>query len=226
MRSGTIVRKIIKGLLLSLVGLILLLNLVIIFTGRWYLYSGIYNTYLQGKTGPGIFDKEVFYSATLHKSKTPKRWVTHSTSKQLTNKELKYLENLEISSLLILHGDTIVFEKYWGDHNKESVSNSFSAAKTFVALLIGCALDEGKIKSLDEPIANYLPAFNKGEKKKITIKHLLWMSSGLDWSESGKNPFSDNAASYYGSDLKQLANDQEVVRKPGELFLYQSGNSQ
>ncbi|NDF59701.1 MAG: class C beta-lactamase-related serine hydrolase [Crocinitomicaceae bacterium] len=226
MRSGTILKKLLKGLLLFFVGIIILLNLVIVFTGRWYLYSGIYNTYLQGKTGPGIFDKEVFYSATLHRSKTPKSWIKKEASKQLTSNESKYLENLEISSLLILHGDTIVLEKYWGDHNEESVSNSFSAAKTFVALLIGCALDEGKIKSLDEPIANYLPAFNKGEKKKITIKHLLWMSSGLDWSESGKNPFSDNAASYYGTDLKTLVNDQEVVRKPGELFLYQSGNSQ
>ena len=222
----SIVKGFLKWLLLFTIGLLVIANLFIVFTGRWYLYSGIYNTYLQGKTGPGIFDKEVFYSATLHKSKTPKRWVTQSTSKQLTNKELKYLENLEISSLLILHGDTIVLEKYWGDHNEESVSNSFSAAKTFVALLIGCALDEGKIKSLDEPIGNYLPAFNLGKKKKITIKHLLWMSSGLDWSESGKNPLSDNAASYYGTDLKQLVNDQEVKRKPGELFLYQSGNSQ
>jgi CubicO group peptidase (beta-lactamase class C family) len=222
----SIVKGFLKWLLLFTIGLLVIANLFIVFTGRWYLYSGIYNTYLQGKTGPGIFDKEVFYSATIHKSKTTKSWVKKSSSNQLTKKELTYLENLEISSLLILHGDTIVLEKYWGDHNEESVSNSFSAAKTFVALLIGCALDEGKIKSLDEPIGNYLPAFNQGKKKKITIKHLLWMSSGLDWSESGKNPLSDNAASYYGTDLKQLVNDQEVKRNPGELFLYQSGNSQ
>jgi CubicO group peptidase (beta-lactamase class C family) len=220
------VRKLLKWLLLLLIGIFLFANLFIVFTGRWYLYSGIYNTYLQGKTGPGIFDKEVFYSATIHKSKTPKSWIKTRSSKQLTTNELKYLENLAVSSLLILHGDTIILEKYWGNHNEESVSNSFSAAKTFVALLIGCALDEGKIKSLDEPIGNYLPAFNIGKKKKITIKHLLWMSSGLDWSESGKNPLSDNAASYYGTDLKQLVNEQEVKRNPGELFLYQSGNSQ
>lgn len=218
--------KTLKWIVVTLLSLLILINVVIILSGKTYLYSGIYNTYLQGKTGPGIFDKAIFYSSTIKKSVHPKSWITKNELKNLTQKELKYLENLEISSLLILHGDTIVLEKYWGDHNVNSVSNSFSAAKTFVALLIGCALDEGKIKSLDEPIGNYLPAFNNGKKKRITIKHLLWMSSGLDWTESGKNPFSDNAASYYGTNLKELVNDQEVIRQPGELFFYQSGNSQ
>jgi CubicO group peptidase (beta-lactamase class C family) len=52
------------------------------------------------------------------------------------------------------------------------------------------------------------------------------MASGLDWTESGSNPLSENAESYYGSDLWGLVNRQQVIRKPGELFFYQSGNSQ
>ena len=48
------------------------------------------------------------------------------------------------------------------------------------------AIEEKKIRSIEEPIGNYLPEYKTSE---ITIKHLLWMSSGLNWSESGQNPF-------------------------------------
>jgi hypothetical protein len=63
-------------------------------------------------------------------------------------------------------------------------------------------------------------------KKHITIRHLLMMSSGLNWEESGKNPLSHNAASYYGTDLYGLTTNQFAIEKPGKRFEYQSGNSQ
>lgn len=93
-------------------------------------------------------------------------------------------------------------------------------------MLIGIAVEEGKIKSIDEPVGNYIPEFRSGGKEEITIRHLLQMSSGLDWTESGKNPLSDNAESYYGSDLYNMSVTQKRLIQPGKLFLYQSGNSQ
>lgn len=218
--------KIGKFLLYFILTVLILVNVFIVVTGRFYLYKGVYNTYLQGRTGPSIFDKDVFFNATLEKSNSVSAWKKATRKVTLTPEELKKIEPLEISSLLVFHGDTLLFEKYWGNHSVETVTNSFSAAKTFVGLLVGIALKEGKIKSLDEPVGNYILEFSKGNKRFITIRHLLMMSSGLDWQESGKNPLSHNAASYYGTDLYGLVTNQNAIEKPGKRFEYQSGNSQ
>ncbi len=104
-----------------------------------------------------------------------------------------------------------MYEEYWGEHDATTVSNSFSVAKTVVAILIGIAIEDGYIKDLDEPVANYLPEFKHKGRETITIRDLLAMASGLDWSESSKDPLSNNAESYYGSDLKRLVMNQKRI---------------
>ena len=106
------------------------------------------------------------------------------------------------------------------------VSNSFSAAKTVIGLLIGIAIEEGKIQSVDDFAGKYIPEFNKNGREKITIRHLLTMSAGFDWVESGSNPLSEAAEGYYGKDLFALVTRLRVVETPGQKFNYQSGNSQ
>ena len=202
------------------------LNLFVILSGRTYLYKGIANTYLKGKTGPGIYDLDIFAHSTIPKPKETFDWKKSNKTISLSKEDLDYMEKFETSSYLVIKNDEIIFEKYWGDHNKETVSNSFSAAKTLVALLIGIAIDEGKIKSLDDLVQDYLPEFKKDGKEIITIRDLLLMASGLDWQESGKNPLSENAESYYGTDLYHLATNQKRITQPHQLFKYQSGNSQ
>jgi len=223
---GKALLKLLKYLGFFILILLILANVFILVTGRTYLYKGIYNTYLQGRTGPSIYDKDVFFHTTLPKSKQIFAWKKSSFRPHLLPQEQADIEKLEIASFLVFHGDTLIFEKYWGEHAQHTVSNSFSAAKTLVGLLIGCALKDGKIKSIDEPAANYIPEFKKDAKRFITIRHLLMMSSGLNWEESGKNPLSHNAASYYGTDLYGLTTNQFAIEKPGKRFEYQSGNSQ
>ena len=224
--------KIIKRTLRFLVYLILALfitaNLFILLSGRFYLYKGISSTYLSGKTGPTIYDLNLFEKSTIPSSKKPEQWKKNKNYNQfkLSVASEKFLTGLGTKAYLIFKDDEIVFEKYWDQHKKETVSNSFSAAKTIVALLIGIAYDEGKIKSLDQKVGDFIPEFNSGGKEKITIRHLLMMSSGLDWMESGKNPLSENAESYYGTDLYHLVTRQHAIEKPGVRFEYQSGNSQ
>ena len=138
----------------------------------------------------------------------------------------EYIESLGTKAFLVFKGDTLLYEEYWGDHTDETVSNSFSMSKTLVAILIGIAIEEGKIEGLDVSASLYLPEFRNDERKKITIRHLLTMSSGLDWSESGKNPLSDNAESYYGWGLRELVTNQKLIDEPGKTFKYQSGNTE
>lgn len=222
------IRRIFRGILWFLLAIIVSLNLFILLSGRFYLYKGIYFTYLSGETSPTIYDKDKFHFSTLPKPEGPQPWAIHPlhNKKEMPAKYEQYLQSLETRSFLVFKNDSLIFEKYWGDHKQSTVSNSFSAAKTVVSILIGIAADEGHIKSLDDPVADYLPEFSGNGKEKITIRHLLMMASGLDWEESSSDPLSENAESYYGSDLWGLVHRQQVERAPGELFFYQSGNSQ
>nr|WP_294857953.1 serine hydrolase [uncultured Fluviicola sp.] len=207
--------------------LFLSVNILILLSGRFYLYKGIYYTYLQGETSPTIYDLNKFYNATVQAPKKSEPWNFKLNKNELLGKDdLKYMDTWKTSSFLIVKNNQVVYERYWDEHHPETVSNSFSAAKTVVSILIGIALEEGKIKSLDEPVCKYIPEFSGKGKEKITIRHLLMMASGLDWGESGKNPLSENAESYYGWDLRGLVTRQHVERAPGKEFIYQSGNSQ
>ncbi len=223
-----LVKKVFKFFAYSLLALFVLVNLFILLSGRTYLYKGIMSTYLSGKSGPTIYDLDKFAYRTVSKGETVDQWTKSSdyNSQKEPDNFVKYNEDTKSKAFLVFKGDDILFEKYWDGHTDKTVSNSFSAAKTVVALLIGIAIEEGKIKSLDDPIGNYIPEFKVGDKAIITVRNLLNMSSGLDWTESGKNPLSNNAESYYGTDLYGLVTRQSVIKTPGKDFIYQSGNSQ
>ena len=205
--------------------LLITANLFILLSGRLYLYKGVYMTYLHGESGPTIYDLDKFPVDTILAAQKSRPWAEKDLM-EFSKADLDYMRFWKTSSFMVIHNDSVVAETYFNDHVPQTVSNSFSAAKTVVALLIGIALDEGKIKSLDEPLWHYLPKFKENNREKITLRHLLWMSSGLDWSESGTNPLSDNSESYYGWDLWGLVHQQQQEYAPGVRFNYQSGNTQ
>jgi CubicO group peptidase (beta-lactamase class C family) len=92
--------------------------------------------------------------------------------------------------------------------------------------MIGMALKEGQIKSIYDPVADYLPEFKVGPKDEIKLFHLMSMTSGLKWVESEKNALSDNARAYYGKDLTGLIRSLKTKSKPGKTFEYLSGATQ
>ncbi len=220
--------KLLRVIGLAFLFIILIGNLFILLTGRYYLYSAISKTYLRGETGPGIYDLDLFEKTTINTNSDHFNWSNHPRKNTYNWKisELDYHKNWGTTAFLVIHKDSILLEKYWGDHNEKTVSNSFSAAKTIIALLIGIAIDEGYIKNMDEPVGNYIPEFKNLGRQKVTIRHLLQMASGLDWEESGSNPISEAAEGYFTSDLHALVTRQLVVNEPGKKFKYQSGNSQ
>jgi CubicO group peptidase (beta-lactamase class C family) len=118
-----------------------------------------------------------------------------------------------------------VVEQYFEDHTPNTKSNTFSMAKSVIGLLFGIARDKGDIPSFDVPITDYLDFIPK-EHANVTIKHVLGMTSDIDWGESGKNPLSDNAEAYYGSDLRKTMAKQNFRGNPNRVFDYASGNSQ
>lgn len=201
--------------------------LLALFTGNGHLIKAVSNTYLKGRSGPSIDEYSIFENRVVKASKKPFIWPSsvNYNSKKLTTEELNLHEELKSVAFLVFHKDSIVHENYWDQFNDTSKTNTFSVAKSFIGLLIGAAIDEGYIKSVDQKVGDFLPEFKSGEKVKVTIKHLLQMNSGIDFGESYGDPFGFMAKAYYGDDLYDLTVHKEVTQAPGSVWMYQGGNT-
>lgn len=121
------------------------------------------------------------------------------------------------TAFVVIQDDTVLYEKYLNGSMRDSINTSFSVAKSFVSALVGIAIDEGYIKSVDEPITNYIPELKAKGFEKVTIKHLLTMSSGIRYDED----LDDDTITYLYPNLRDMAPDKvELVSEPGEAFLY------
>jgi CubicO group peptidase (beta-lactamase class C family) len=211
-----------KKVLLIVLAVFVLTHLVLICTHKTFIYKALVYTY------PDINDQDLFYKRVVAKSPKPQAWLLSSryNKKKLPDSLDQLLQRLETTAILIIKNDSILFERY-DDHTADTThSGSFSVAKSFVGTLIGIALDKGYIKSLDEPIANYLPSFKKDGKGNITIRHCLMMSSGLNWDEAYASAFSITTEAYYGTDLEGTVSRLKVSEAPGVFFDYKSGDTQ
>lgn len=159
---------------------------------------------------------------------TPTPWDLHPdyNSYELNDKQLGDLDRYKTVAFLVAQDSLLLYEAYWDGYGPESYSNSFSMAKSIIGLLIGGAIDDGYIKSLDQPVSEFITEFAEGEKAKITIRHLLTMSSGLSWDEAYASLFSTTTQAYYGKFLRKLVLDQTVIAEPGKEFKYLSGDTQ
>lgn len=129
-------------------------------------------------------------------------------------------------SFAIIRNDSVLYEYYAPDYTWESNVTSFSIAKSFVAMLVGIAIEEGKIKSVNQSIADYLHEFaDNADIRRITIKNLLQHTSGIKFTKEMLNPWSDNAEFYYSDNLRERALDFDVKEPSGQRFDYQSENA-
>ena len=92
----------------------------------------------------------------------------------------------ETQGVLIIQNDSIVYEKCIGEMTVDKIAGVFSVTKSVTSLLCGIAVDEGFIKSIDDPVTDYLPELMSKEPmwQKLTIRHLLDMRSGLDFDDT------------------------------------------
>ena len=215
--------KIIKRILFGIVITIALASLLAVLTGNAHLFKAVASTYLKGHTGPTIDEHAIFESRTVETGEYQPWEIGENYNKIYDENLLKEIETFNPAAFLVIKHDKIVYEKYWEGYDENSLTNSFSVAKTFIGLLIGIAIDEGKINSVDDPVANYLPEYK--DHPELTIKHLLTMSSGINFDESYKSPFGHMAKAYYGTDIKKLNENYTVTETPGETWRYLGGNT-
>ncbi|MFN4147477.1 MAG: serine hydrolase domain-containing protein [Runella sp.] len=215
-------KKIVKNSLFGLAGIAL------IGTGLTYTppFSHIRHYVERGEVG--ILDYQKHPTRQVLASTKPEPWPLDSHYNQaiISPPLLDSLEKYRTTAFLVFQNGKLKYEKYWEGFDTLSRSQSFSAAKSVISMLIGIALSEGKIKSLDQPIADFIGSFESGEKSKITIRNCLTMSSGLNWHEADRGVFSNNAYGYYGEDIAKVIDGLQVEKPIGKEFEYRSGDTQ
>ena len=187
-----------------------------------YILKGIRIIYLKGYTSVYIDDYPHFDNRKIESGKT-QEWPIHKNYNKFsaTKKLQETHKELGTIAFLIIKNDSIWYENYAEDYGKTSKTNSFSMAKSITSALLGKAIQDGYIKNLDQPVADFFPQFDK----RLTVGDLSSMASGLNWDENYYNPFSMTARIYLDDDIREFLLSLKVVEKPGEEFTYLSGNT-
>ena len=139
--------------------------------------------------------------------------------------------NINAQGFVVIRNGYIVLEGYFGKFNMNSRHESFSAAKSFTSALIGIAIEEGYLSGVNETIGTFFPQLNEPgmdeAKKEITIKHLLTMTSGLEWNEDDYLDLFRNDAirMLFSTDLIGYVLDKPLLYEPGEHWYYSTGDS-
>jgi CubicO group peptidase (beta-lactamase class C family) len=173
-------------------------------------------------------DQYTIFENRIVKAEDPHPWefAPDLENKQIPKEfEADFAKYKTVGFVVIQH-KKIILEQYWKNYSPLSLSNSFSMAKSIISLLIGCAIDDGAIKSVDQPVSDFLPEWTSFDGKVLTIKDLLTMSAGVEWDESYSSLFSKTTEAYYGNNLWNLTLTEKLVEKPGVRFNYQSGVTQ
>jgi CubicO group peptidase (beta-lactamase class C family) len=141
----------------------------------------------------------------------------------------QFLERSYTNALIVLKDGKIVFERYLNNTNDRTRFIGFSTTKSITSILVGCALAEGRIKSLDERIDTYLPELKGGGYENVTIRQILQMRSGVDFEEryDFQNP-GVAASGFVESLVKNVVRYADAARTisrkhpPGEVFQYKT----
>jgi CubicO group peptidase (beta-lactamase class C family) len=141
----------------------------------------------------------------------------------------QYIRNFEkygtVAYVIIQNGE-LLFEQYWEGYSSRSYSNSFSMAKSIISFAIGCAIDDGVIHHVDQPVSDFFPQFKGYNGKPVTIRHLLTMSAGVDFQEAYTSISSPTTQLYYGNNLEKIVFGMKQIEESGVNFIYQSGVTQ
>ena len=192
-----------------------------------YLIKGVRTIYLTGNNTAFISDYEYFDNREI-KSVNPQPWALHKKYNIISESEALKKLNIDgkTKSFLVVKNDSILFEKYFDGYSKNSLSNSFSVAKSIVTSMMGKAIMEGKIKGLDQPVSDYFKQYESGLASELTVGDLAAMSSGMDWSEKYYSVINITSESYFTDDLRSVILRQKIIDKPGQSFRYSSGDTQ
>ncbi len=209
-----------------LLSFLLLIVLVLYIFNYDYILKGLQVVYFNGYTTAYIDDYPEFENRIIEAGNDYEPWPLHSDYNKATATEELKKRNKDLGTIafLIIKNDSIWYENYAEGYGENSLTNSFSMAKSITTALLGKAIKEGSISGLEQPVSDFFPEF-ENKNYSPTVGDLSSMSSGLDWNEDYYNPFSVTARAYFDEDIRKIAREMEIEKEPGTKFEYLSGNT-
>lgn len=116
-----------------------------------------------------------------------------------------FLKNSDTHSFLILKDDVLIYEEYFAGYDELSINTSFSMSKSIISLLVGKAIEEGYIKSVYDPISDYIKELKNTDVGNVSVEKLLLMRSDIEYNEDKFLWFGDDSLTYWNPDLRSLA---------------------
>ena len=194
-------------------------------TGYGYVWGGMRETYLRGWKNANIDDLPFREVRVLSKSPNPQPWPEALQPEEaLDAEELQALDSSGAASFLVIQRDTLRYERYAHGHDRTTVTNSFSMAKTITALAYGLAEDRGYLHMNDE-VGTHIPRFSGAAGQGLIVEEVLQMRSHIPFGEDYKNPLGFMARAYYRDDLRGLMQPYLPTSDPGATWEYQGGNT-
>lgn len=141
-----------------------------------------------------------------------------------------YARDHDITGLMAVKGGTVVLEEYWRGEDADDLHTSWSVAKSVISILIGMGIQDGVIDSIDDPAEKYAPVYKGTDFGQTSIRHLLMMSSGIDFIEDYEAIGSDMRKLFFNvfflnRDVDKFVRVYERENEPGTEFVYQSPNT-
>lgn len=138
----------------------------------------------------------------------------------------EYFERQNVAGLLVIKDGKIAYERYGLGNTRDSRWISFSVTKSVVSMLVGAAVRDGYIDSVDEKVSDYLPRLKGSPYDQSTIRNILQMSSGVEWNEDYADPASDvNSASWETVALYDYLGQKQRTAAPGTDFNYNTAET-
>ncbi len=219
--------KYIKRFFIGLAGMLLLLTLILYISNYDYLLKAVRTIYFTGHTTAYLEDYKKFDNMVIA-SGSPQPWPLHSKYNTIkpSDSVLRVHKKFGSIAYVVIKNDSLLYEAYYDGFDKTAKSNSFSMAKSYVSGMLGKAIMQGHIKSLAQPVGDFIPEFSQGAAAKMTVGDLASMASGLDWDESYYSPFSVTTRAYFDDDLASVMRKRGMWSEPGQGFEYLSGNTE
>jgi len=152
--------------------------------------------------------------------------IPNSSASEISDEALAsaiaYGEETNTHALIVFHDGAIRLEHYYPGHDAAEITATQSMHKSVVAMLVGIAIKEGYINSVDDPAHLYFPEWANDERKFITIRHMLQQSSGINFATFGINPLGGFFQLMLGADVTPVALNLEQEVPAGTRFDYNS----
>lgn len=201
----------------------------------WVVIAGPVTVFRVIKRGDTtVYDYRRFPGRELQPSPDPFRFETYKQDTPVPEViqledfgEIQLDETLESSgtlAFLVIQDNTILSERYLHGHNESAISQVFSTSKSILSILIGAAIQDGLIGSVQDPVTAYIPELANQGFGDVTLEDLLNMKSNLDYFEND-NPFGEHVIFNFTDQLEEEILDLTLLETPDEQFRYKSGDN-